>query len=200
MNLYAYAGNNPVAFNDPFGLCPDPDDPTCPRLGEEHGRFKALVGRVVDFFTGGTTSVADARLSRAPGSTSTSVGEKLLSVDPGRIDYSVTVWGGPIGASVGTGGVNVTGIGGLTFGVTVDATYTAPGRDASGTLLGGMVNAGPYLVGGAVGVEPLRPSEGVNSVSVSFGVGASATVPKMLVGSPLVARLLGGTGYRGEPN
>ena len=26
MNLYSYAGSNPIAFSDPFGLCPPADD------------------------------------------------------------------------------------------------------------------------------------------------------------------------------
>lgn len=36
MNLYAYAGNNPVAYTDPFGLqpCDPPDDPKCKREAE----------------------------------------------------------------------------------------------------------------------------------------------------------------------
>jgi len=29
VNLYAYAGNNPVAFRDPFGLCPPKDKDPC---------------------------------------------------------------------------------------------------------------------------------------------------------------------------
>ncbi|MBK7717160.1 MAG: hypothetical protein IPI38_17410 [Gemmatimonadetes bacterium] len=29
VNLYAYAGDNPIASDDPFGLCDPPDSPIC---------------------------------------------------------------------------------------------------------------------------------------------------------------------------
>lgn len=29
MNLYGFAGGDPVNYSDPFGLCPDPKDPVC---------------------------------------------------------------------------------------------------------------------------------------------------------------------------
>jgi len=29
LNLYGYAGGDPINFSDPFGLCPDEDDPNC---------------------------------------------------------------------------------------------------------------------------------------------------------------------------
>ncbi len=34
MNLYGFAGGDPVNFDDPFGLCPDPKDPACTKEGK----------------------------------------------------------------------------------------------------------------------------------------------------------------------
>ena len=42
MNLYAYAGNNPVAFTDPFGLCEKPA-----------GVKKGTIGICIETFIGG---------------------------------------------------------------------------------------------------------------------------------------------------
>jgi RHS repeat-associated protein len=50
VNLYAYAGNNPASYSDPFGLCKDPSDPDCKTMGQ----------RVADAFTKKAEALLDA--------------------------------------------------------------------------------------------------------------------------------------------
>lgn len=35
VNLYGFAGGDPINFSDPFGLCDDPDDPECKGVSEQ---------------------------------------------------------------------------------------------------------------------------------------------------------------------
>ena len=77
MNLYAYAGNNPVAFSDPFGLltCDPPDEP-CLNL------VKAAVGAV---------NVVRGVAGAASGSALLTAG--ALTAPLGPIAVPSTAWG-----------------------------------------------------------------------------------------------------------
>jgi hypothetical protein len=43
VNLYAYAGNNPISFSDPFGLCEKPANPRTVTECERFARFVASI-------------------------------------------------------------------------------------------------------------------------------------------------------------
>ena len=47
MNLYGFAGGDPVNFSDPFGLCPDKDDPACTTGQQIMGNIRAGVDRAI---------------------------------------------------------------------------------------------------------------------------------------------------------
>ncbi len=58
LNLYQYAGNNPVMFTDPFGLCPD-NDADCELIVSS---FQSA-GEVGGFLFGGGTGIGETVLS-----------------------------------------------------------------------------------------------------------------------------------------
>jgi RHS repeat-associated protein len=63
LNLYQYAGNNPVSYTDPFGLCPEPPG-SCQQLGTAIGSavglaVGVLVSAAADVGSGGTAIPAN---------------------------------------------------------------------------------------------------------------------------------------------
>jgi uncharacterized protein RhaS with RHS repeats len=51
INLYQFNGNDPASYTDPFGLCPDPKDPACPKHGSGKVGFVGVTVNAV-FGTG----------------------------------------------------------------------------------------------------------------------------------------------------
>jgi RHS repeat-associated protein len=92
VNLYAYAGNDPVAYSDPFGLCPKcPDEVASVRVGPIAGlRYKAKLGVVKgEVFVGASASGGVKQEISAGGATDNSLtgGAKL------GVDLEITAWG-----------------------------------------------------------------------------------------------------------
>jgi RHS repeat-associated protein len=98
INLYQFNGNNPVAFSDPFGLCPDPNDPTCPeeiftgrggvglglKYGAEGGPIKVGLGISIQA-TGGIRQEADPATG--------AVSHRLVGGASATATVKATVWG-----------------------------------------------------------------------------------------------------------
>ena len=62
LNAYGYANGDPVSFADPFGLCPDKDDPSC-AVGEQ---IKSSVASAVDWLIDKVGSAGNALRNALP--------------------------------------------------------------------------------------------------------------------------------------
>ena len=101
LNLYQFNGNNPVAYTDPFGLCPPQDasfGPHCPGywtlLGEGAG---AIIGAVSGGLGGGTAGAAVCAPS-GPGAAVCAAGGGALGAAKGAAVGAAI--GGTLGALV----------------------------------------------------------------------------------------------------
>ena len=98
VNLYAYAGNNPISFSDPFGLCLKGDS-TCPFLQKAVDAFRSTVDGVYRAIAGEPGVKAGRSLETAASRFTAALGEKAsLNHFEGHIDFHA----GPANATQNT--------------------------------------------------------------------------------------------------
>jgi hypothetical protein len=149
LNLYGYAGGDPVNFSDPFGLqgCSINDRSDCPIL-----KVKGSVGLVPPGFKL-STPVGRAELFAGPkvelsGTATFGTGGTRLSGD----------LEGGVEAGAKAGGAEVSASGGCSLSGGCDASVSAGSERASGTAntegeIGGEVKAGVVSVGATLNVK-----------------------------------------------
>jgi uncharacterized protein RhaS with RHS repeats len=87
VNLYAYAGNNPSSYSDPFGLCIDSNDPDC-SLGQRiankiKGFFSSMAGRAVNAMAGAVAVMGQVMSAPVPGAGNASEALSGVSAEDG---------------------------------------------------------------------------------------------------------------------
>lgn len=170
MNLYGFASGDPVNFSDPFGLCPDPQNPVC----TTHGLI--LTGAMSGFLAAGSSGknaqwgfainlgTGDAMAFLTTGS-STGLG---ASVGPGFLVQRGSFDG--LVSETGQGG----GRSGSASSPAVTVTFSA---DDNGKTTGAGLSVGPGL---GYGINSVGSAHGSGTVNLLAPVDAAKAGIKSL--------------------
>ena len=168
LNLYGFAGEDPVNFSDPFGLCGD--GKPCPSIARQ------VLDRGV--------AMAEKAWAKIGGKGAELIGGIVGDAAKGvanNATVSIDVTAGPVTAAFSADATQVNLSPSVNLSIVATATFVVPGS-AAPVSVGGLAGAG--LVGGG---SIQLGSGGIAGGSVSAGVGAS------LPGGGALLKLLGAT-------
>jgi len=111
LNLYGFAGGDPVSNSDPFGLCPDPADPTCSLIGRVTSAisnwFSSAQGKAAQALAQGVAVVGRVMTSLVPGSRRAA--EAVSGIDESGSHMTGGQRVAAVAGAVAEGAVNVAG-------------------------------------------------------------------------------------------
>jgi len=149
MNLYGFAGGDPVNFSDPFGLCPDPSKPWCTSPLYGILRFFGASDATADKWAG--IAYGGARIGGAPGvGAGVRAGSEALAAAASSSEVTTT-FGSKIEAQLGKRGwtkdeVNGTIASPDRTAATTDSRYLSDGSRMSDPATAYINKDGSYVV------------------------------------------------------
>ena len=82
LNLYGFAGGDPINFWDPFGLSPEDDDDDKSVIQQAFQKLKKAIGGALDKVLGDVLATVDKVTGQPAGTTGASIVNGVLASDP----------------------------------------------------------------------------------------------------------------------